>query len=228
MLIRAWQVLGERGGRMLDVGGGDGRMWVDFLANVPSVQYHSVEPFVAVVESARKALPEHAESIRVGRGEDIVELFDGEFDLIVSRSVLEHVVKREVFIRAMCSALAPGGLLLLTWGRGHFKEGLLTDIRNLASQALALGGVDRFYAAPVSEDALLDQLDRNGMQVVERMGTMLPDVKAAHKLISDSELRDSCTLRWLALEESLNGAIEDERFLRQVPNEVYVEITARQ
>src|SRR4029078_4053149 len=43
-----------------------------------------------------------------------VQLLDGQFDLITSLEVIEHVADPAAFITALANRLAPGGLLILS------------------------------------------------------------------------------------------------------------------
>lgn len=102
-LIRRYQ----RGGRMLDVGCGDGRLLAAAAAHGFDVT--GVEPSAGM---ARKALRRvEAERIRVGRLEDF-QWADGQFDLVVSVSYLEHEpAPRDALLR-FHALLRPGGFTL--------------------------------------------------------------------------------------------------------------------
>jgi SAM-dependent methyltransferase len=225
MMSRAWELLRDNpGGTILDVGCGDSRMWEGFLEAMPGVEYYGVEPFAGAVDRARARLPKHADRIKVGRGEKIGGLFGRRFDVVVSRSVLEHVVRRADFINAISSVVEPDGVILMTWGGGHFRQGFKTDIRNFASQALARLGYDRYYASPVDEAKAMADIGRNGMVVRERAQLNIEQVKAAHKLMTNPESRDVCMLLWLALEESLHRDVADKKYLSRMASETYLEI----
>jgi len=225
MMSRAWEVLRNKGGgTILDVGSGDSRMWEGFLDGMPDVEYYGVEPFAGAVDRARARLSKHADRIKVGRGEEIESLFGGKFDVVVSRSVFEHVVRRQDFIDAISSAVEPDGVILMTWAGGHFRQGFKTDIRNLASQVLARLGYDRHYASPVDEVKAMADIKRNGMVVRERAQLNIEQVKAAHKLITNPETRDIAMLQWVTLEESLNRYMADTDYLSRMAFETYLEI----
>jgi SAM-dependent methyltransferase len=225
MMSRAWELLRSKEvGAILDVGSGDSRMWERFLDGMPSVEYYGVEPFAGAVNRARTRLPKHADRIKVGRGEEIGSLFSRRFDVVVSRSVLEHVVRRSEFIDAISSAVEPDGVILMTWGGGHFRQGFKTDIRNFASQALARLGYDRYYASPVDEAKAMADIGRNGMVVRERAQLNIEQVKGAHKLMANPETRDVCMLQWQSLEESLNRYMADKDYLSRMASETFLEI----
>ena len=55
-----------------------------------------------------------------GRGSTIdyraaaVEALDGQFDLVTSMEVIEHVADQPAFVAALAARLAPGGLMILS------------------------------------------------------------------------------------------------------------------
>ncbi len=61
----------------------------------------------------------------------------GQFDLVVSMEVVEHVADPALFIRALAARLAPGGLMILS-----------TPNRTLASRLLLVEAAERIGAVP--------------------------------------------------------------------------------
>jgi 2-polyprenyl-6-hydroxyphenyl methylase/3-demethylubiquinone-9 3-methyltransferase len=78
-----------------------------------------------------------------GQGLDIdyrvatVEELQGEFDLVTSLEVIEHVAEPEAFVEALAARLAPGGLLILS-----------TPNRTAWSRLLMVGAAEAFGAIP--------------------------------------------------------------------------------
>jgi SAM-dependent methyltransferase len=221
MLIRIWQEAQAGPLRLLDVGCGDAEWLVPLLDSVESIAYHGIEPQGHLVDRARANLPRFASNIRVGLGEDIAAEFGQTFGLVISRAALEHVYYREAFLGQVCDAAAPGGSLLLTYGSNHFKQGLRTDLRNLASKLVACVATKRYYTAPVDEAALVSALERSGLTLQERKYYSLDEVKAAHKLVADPAESRGALLDWLALEERLNEGAGDGLGMRRMTNEAY-------
>ena len=199
-------------------------MWPPFLQQVQHVTFHGADPNDKAVSEARANLPQFRGNIHVGRGEESGELFPQKFDVIVSQSVLEHVYQRTNFVKSICAALKDDGVLLLTYGSQHFKEGFGTTIRNLTSQMLAFAGLDRYYAKRVDEAAFERLLTQNQMRIAEKMYLSLTQVKMAHKLIASALPRDQCTLLWLELEERLNQDGIDKEALRELADVTYFEV----
>ena len=221
MLVRIWKRAQLGPVQLLDVGCGDAAWLVPLLEGVDNVAYHGVEPQERLVAQARANLLRFAADIRVAGGEDIASEFGKRFDLVISRAALEHVYHRAAFLDQVCRAVGEGGSLVLTYGSNHFKQDFRTDVRNLASQILARGGLRRYYTSPVDDAALLGALERNGLYLQALGHYSLEGVKAAHKLIDDPEASRDVLMNWLALEEQLNleGAAPER--LSTLTNEAY-------
>jgi SAM-dependent methyltransferase len=108
--VRHLEALGvPAGGRCLEVGAGAGSIarWLS----------HKVGPEGRVVATDVEVdfLSHLSEPNLDVRQHDIVsdELEEAEFDLVHARIVLEHIPERELCLKRLCSALAPGGLLVL-------------------------------------------------------------------------------------------------------------------
>ena len=199
-------------------------MWPPFLQQVQHVTLHGMDPNDKAVSEARANLPQFRENIQVGRGEELDELFPQKFDVIVSRAVLEHVYRRPRFVASICAALKDDGVLILTYGSQHFKEGFRANVRNLTSQLLAFAGIDRYYAKRVDEAEFERILTQNQMRIAEKKYLSLTQVKMAQKLIAQGSQRDQCTLLWLELEERLNQGAIDKETLRELTDETYFEV----
>ena len=68
---------------------------------------------------------------------DLASLGLGQFDLVTSMEVLEHVADKPAFIAALAASLAPGGLMILS-----------TPNRTTASRLLLVEGAERLGAIP--------------------------------------------------------------------------------
>lgn len=223
MMRRVWDLISDRPVTILDVGCGRCEMWPEFLAAAPQATFYGIDPRRSAVERARGLLPRFRDNLIVGRGEEIPQIFGRSFDIIVSRAVLEHVVRRSAFLNALVDVLAPVGTLIFTYGSQHFKGGLREDLRNLASQIMARLNYDRHYARAVDEEECRAILKRRGMTIVERQYLSLIQVKQAHKGVRE-DARRPLLLAWLELEESLNRCTMDPESLRQLTDETYFEI----
>ena len=107
---------------VLEVGCGDGSMWRDFSAGIPSgwrLTLTDMSP--GMVEAAREALGDRA-NFAVA---DVQQLpfDDASFDAAIANHVLFHVPDRQCALRELSRVLRPRGILVGTMiGRDHFRE----------------------------------------------------------------------------------------------------------
>jgi len=107
---------------VLEVGCGDGSMWLEQRAQVPGgwrLTLTDLSP--GMVEAARAALADRA-ALAVA---DVQELPFAEesFDAAIANHVLFHVPHRDLALRELARVLRPGGLLVGTMiGNDHFRE----------------------------------------------------------------------------------------------------------
>lgn len=128
----------------------------------------------------------HAEGagldIRYMAGE-IGSLDIGQFDLVTSMEVIEHVADKRAYVAALADRLAPGGLMVLS-----------TPNRTAASRLLLIGAAEAVGAIPrgthhwddfITPDELAALLKDAGMTVTARKGIGFSVAKGLH--LSDDE-----------------------------------------
>jgi len=144
------------------MGSGDG-MVTDRLRET-GYDVLGVEPYDDAVDRARKAYPK-TEFI-IGSGyEDIKSRF-GEFDMIVSTEVVEHLFTPWDFVERAREALKPGGLFIASAPyHGYLKNLLLTAMGKWDSHhdALLPGGHVRFFSRATLEDLVR----RGGLEPIQ-------------------------------------------------------------
>ena len=102
----------------------------------------------------------------------------GQFDLVASMEVLEHVADKGAFIRQLAAHLAPDGLLVLS-----------TPNRTLKSRALLVEGAELVGAVPrgthdwaefVTPEELAELLAGAGLEIVTQRGIAATPVRGLH------------------------------------------------
>jgi len=102
----------------------------------------------------------------------------GQFDLVTSMEVIEHVTDKAAFIRGLAAHLAPGGLMILSTPNRTAQSRLL-----LADGAEALGMVPKgthHWEDFVKPAELCDLLRGAGLEVTGMQGIAFTPMKGLH------------------------------------------------
>ena len=195
----------KRGGAIsiLDLGCGTARNFLPLLRKYPAIRYVGVEPSAEACQAARQNLEGLAETIVNANGYAVQEKLHEQFDLVVSFSVLEHVYRRESYLRSAKESLKPGGSFLINYDAGHFVLGTRRDrIKNVVGPILARFGVEQYYQSFVREAEF--------RRIVQSLGLKIADekffnsgLKGVYKLIPEAE-HAAYTEKWLEFELWLN------------------------
>jgi SAM-dependent methyltransferase len=186
--------------RILDLGCGDGRNFVELLRRRPNVRYVGVEPSRRAAESARALLP-------------AAEILNGPAyglrlepaDAVVSFSVLEHVVDRARYMQTIAENLAPQGRVYLNYDSGHFHADATLDerARALAGRMLARMGNEAHFRAPVRDEDFRVLIEAIPLRVVDDKG-FNTDLKLAYRAVPEDQ-REAFMKSWLGFELELNA-----------------------
>lgn len=191
----------QDGFRIVDLGCGDGRNFVELLRRRPEVTYVGVEPSRGAADAARRALP-RAEIVTAPAYDFRTE----PADAVVSFSVLEHVVDRARYFAALSANVAPAGRVYMNYDRGHFTADADLSERAKAAVARALARVGREsrYRAPVSDDEVRAFVAHAGLVVADDKG-FNTDLKLAFRDVPVGR-QDVFMELWLRFELGLNDA----------------------
>ena len=163
------------GKRALDVGCGAG------LLTEPLARLGAAATGVDAAPESIAVAREHAEAMGLTVDYHCGELSGlnlGQFDLVASMEVLEHVADKPAFLVQLTSHLAPGGLLILS-----------TPNRTLKSRALLVGAAELVGAVPrgthdwndfVTPEELEVLLAEAGLETVEMRGVAFSPLKGFH------------------------------------------------
>jgi SAM-dependent methyltransferase len=186
--------------RILDLGCGDGRNFVELLRRRANLRYIGVEPSRRAAESARVVLPA-AEILNVPAYGLRLE----PADAVISLSVLEHVVDPARYMRTIADNLGPRGRVYLNYDSGHFHADakLGERARAFAGRLLARMGNEAHYRVPVRDDAFQALLEAIPLRVLDDKG-FNTDLKIAYRSVPDHH-REVFMKSWLAFELDLNA-----------------------
>ena len=107
-----------------------------------------------------------------------VESLDGQFDLVTSLEVIEHVAKPQSFIDSLAARLAPGGLMILSTPNRTGWSKLLTITLAEGLGRIPKGTHD--YGKFITPEELGAMLGRAGLEVVDVEGIAFSPLKGLH------------------------------------------------
>ena len=106
MISAAMVERGLRGGRLVDVGCGNGTL----AGALPPGDFH----YVGVDVVGHPAFPPELELVRANLDRDLIPLADGSADIVVSAETIEHVENPRALMRELVRLLRPGGWVFVT------------------------------------------------------------------------------------------------------------------
>jgi SAM-dependent methyltransferase len=135
--------LGARPNRVLDLGCGPGHTTQLFAALYPSAELVAMELSEAFAARARERVP--AARVIVG---DVTAALPGEFDLVYSRFLLSHLPDIAATVTSWCTAVAPGGFLVLEEPESIVAaDPLFARYEEIVADVVAASGADMYAGA---------------------------------------------------------------------------------
>jgi 2-polyprenyl-6-hydroxyphenyl methylase/3-demethylubiquinone-9 3-methyltransferase len=116
----------------------------------------------------------------------------GQFDLVTSMEVIEHVADKQAFVAQLAASLAPDGLLILSTPNRTARSRLL-----LVDAAETLGAIPRgthHWDDFITPEELRELLDGAGLRMGDPMGIAFSPAKGLH-LSGDLSLNYIATAR---------------------------------
>ncbi|HVF31401.1 MAG TPA: class I SAM-dependent methyltransferase [Acidimicrobiales bacterium] len=205
---------------VLDHGCGTGGEWDTVLRDHGELRLVGWDPDVRAAETARARLRGLDAEIHVGRLPT-----DVRADVVVSFSVLEHVLDRGTYLRQARAALAPGGVFFLNYDDGHFRTPFDPDepstlwpnaraaAHNLLAPLLARAGrADRYQRRirAAEADALVAEA---GFAVEGSWYHNVDSLRRLSKTVPPERAQDFARL-WMDVEARLNAELGGVRVAR--------------
>ena len=107
-----------------------------------------------------------------------VESLDGQFDLVTSLEVIEHVAEPQAFIDSLAARLAPGGLMILSTPNRTGWSKLLTITLAEGLGRIPKGTHD--YGKFITPEELGAMLGKAGLEAVDVEGIAFSPLKGLH------------------------------------------------
>lgn len=190
---------------IIDLGCGAGKNFIRLMQHFPHVHYVGIEPSAADCAAARANLPADRTTIIQGFAYDAIrpQLPQQHYDFVVSFSVLEHVYRREDYLRFIAACLKPDGRALINYDAGHFVQPSWRDrLKNVLGPLLARMGDESRYQAFVHEADVQRWIQAAGLRVVDS-AMFNTRLKGLYKTLPEAHRADFMP-RWLELELWLN------------------------
>jgi len=170
--------------KILDLGSGQSRNWISLLKKYPTLHYTGVEPQKKEADVAKDLLKDFQNAKIYNQ---LAHEFDGqgEFDICISLSVLEHVKQLEKFIANSVKSVKQGGIIIHRYDLGHalysssIKEKFQIFLGNHFPKVLP----EKKFVRYLDEKDVRKMLEDNGAQVEKTTYSQMPNHKKLLKLI---------------------------------------------
>jgi SAM-dependent methyltransferase len=201
---------------VFDYGCGDAGDWPQILRDHPNVRLIGYEPGpnAAVAAERLKGL-----DARISTGDDI-ETIQGPAGYIVSFSVFEHVYDRAAYLRHAKRILAPGGVFMLNYDDGHFRNVVdlarlreaIPEVRsrlhNILQPLLGAVGVRGNYQRRVPRGEADALIAAAGFAVAREAYHNVRSLKLLARGIAEEKRQDYARF-WIGVEQELNRRFLD-------------------
>jgi 2-polyprenyl-6-hydroxyphenyl methylase/3-demethylubiquinone-9 3-methyltransferase len=158
----------------LDVGCGAGLL-AEPLARL-GAEVTAIDAAPGLIAAAK--LHAHGQGLDIDYRVAPVEEVGGQFDLVTSMEVIEHVADPEMFVRALAARLGPGGLMVLsTPNKTPLSRLLMVGIAE-ATGAIPKGTHD--FEKFIAPDTLKAMLGKAGLQCIDVEGIGWSPTRGLH------------------------------------------------
>ena len=101
---------GRTGGRVLDLGCGDGRTTVALCESIRATSIRGVERHLETAEAARMLGIDVVDADL----DEVLPFEDASFDVVISNQVIEHLSDTDTFVEKNCRVLVPSGAAIVS------------------------------------------------------------------------------------------------------------------
>lgn len=191
--------------RILDLAGGSGRVWQQFLSAHQNIHVTVIDTDMKAISDGKGMYRNNSQiELRVADAQHAIE---GTFDVVTAMSAIEHVVDRAAFLKTVWTALADGGTAMMNYDAGHFyskhlKERIMVPV----SQLLALFKFEGPYMKKVDDQKFRGQTERQGFRVEFVKKHNLRPMKGLMRGASDEAIQT-----WYGFEERLGTLFTPEQ-----------------
>ncbi|OGF68220.1 MAG: hypothetical protein A2Y62_20725 [Candidatus Fischerbacteria bacterium RBG_13_37_8] len=190
---------------ILDLGCGEALSFIKLLERYPDIYYMGIEPDKKISLKAQKNLAQFNAKVQCAYAYDIGKRIGEKFEIVVSFSVLEHVYRRQDYMRSAKECLKDEGYFLINYDAGHFTSPEERNkIKDLARILFARMGIEKYYQSFVKEEEFQALLQDNDFKVVDAKFFNSYSLKGFYREIAVAD-RPHYMEQWLESELSLNS-----------------------
>ncbi|MDQ2982875.1 MAG: class I SAM-dependent methyltransferase [Actinomycetota bacterium] len=114
--------------RVLDVGGGSGRIGERFLEQGAS-HYVDVDLSDSMLELARDRLERFGDKVTLIQGDFLEAPIPGSYDVVLAMGYFDYIENAPAHVRRMSELLAPGGSVVASFPRWTWTKGPIRKLR---------------------------------------------------------------------------------------------------
>jgi SAM-dependent methyltransferase len=114
--------------RVLDVGGGSGRIGEPFLEQGASL-YVDVDLSDSMLDLARQRLDRFGDKVRLIQGDFLATSVPGSYDVILALGYFDYIENAPAHVRRMGELAAPGGSVVASFPRWTWTKGPIRKLR---------------------------------------------------------------------------------------------------
>lgn len=197
--------------RILDMGSGTSKDWVELLKNHSNVHYTALEFDKKSIAKAKSLIGGFPNVTFVSDfGENVVDTFQNQFDLVISLSVLEHVKHLDTFLKASIKAIKPNGTLVHRYDLGHALHAERISERFkifLCRHFPALMSSRNFTTHP-DKKHIIQTLVENGIENIQVQQHQIPHLKRLVDILKRETAHQDLIRSVIGFEEDLYSAVQ--------------------
>lgn len=207
LIQRVFEILGGNQTKILDVGCGDGSLWLPFLNHISDLEISGIDRDRVKIEKGLKELKKS--NLVCGDIYKLSSLFPGEyFSLVVSTQVFSYIKRLDKALEEINRVMVDKGKLLFTIGCTGYRKSWKDQFR----RRIAGWFIEKYYFREYDEKELETLLGERGFQVEDvRFYTVHPLKEIHNKIISEAN-KNKFLNAWKEMEDIL---AQDDDFRRE-------------
>lgn len=207
LLQRVFEITKGNNSKILDVGCGDGSLWLPFLNRIDNLEVFGIDRDKLKIEKGKKEIKEINFFL-----ENIYKLSDvfheKYFDVVISTQVFSYIRSLERALQEINKVMTKNGRLLFTIGCTRYRKSLRDQLRRRVLGWL----IEKHYFREYDEKELEALLRKTGFQVEDIRFYTIHPLKEIHNQVVSEPNKNRFLKLWKEMEDLL---VQDEDFLEK-------------